>query len=64
MQIPKVMEVKTAVTLSVAAFVAAVFIGIFGPVVAYGLAACAFVGGAYAAALQWAPELFGPKKAP
>lgn len=62
MKIPRIVDVKTSIVLSVAAVAAAVFIAIFGPVVAYVLAMCAFVGGCYAAALTWAPEFFADKK--
>lgn len=62
MKIPRLVDVKTAIVLSVAAVAAAVFIAIFGPVVAYVLAMLAFVGCCYAAGLHWAPEFFADKK--
>lgn len=62
MKIPRLFDVKTSIVLSVAAIAAAVFIAIFGPVVAYVLAMAAFVGGCYAAGLTWAPEFFTEKK--
>jgi multisubunit Na+/H+ antiporter MnhG subunit len=58
MKMPRPFAAKTAIVLSLAALAAAVFVGIFGPVVAYVLAMAAFVGGCYAAALTWAPEFF------
>lgn len=62
MKIPRIMDVKTSIVLSVAAVAAAVFIALFGPVVAYVMAMGAFVGGCYAAGLTWAPEYFADKK--
>lgn len=62
MKIPRIVDVKTSIVLSVAAIAAAVFIAIFGPVVAYVLAMVAFLGCCYAAALTWAPEFFSEKK--
>lgn len=67
MKIPRIMEPKTAIVLSVAAIAAAIFVAIFGPVVAYILAMFAFVGLCYAAGLTWAPEFFtadAPSTAP
>lgn len=62
MKIPRIMDVKTSIVLSIAAVAAAVFIAIFGPVVAYIMAMLAFLGGCYAAALTWAPEFFTDTK--
>jgi hypothetical protein len=64
MKIPRIVDARTAIVLSVAATAAAVFIAIFGPVVAYVLAMLAFAGGCYAAGLTWAPEFFADKKRP
>lgn len=62
MKIPNFLNVKQATTLAVGALAAAVFIAVFGPVVAYALAAIAFVAGAYAAVAKWAPEFIETKK--
>lgn len=64
MKIPNFLNVKQAATLAVGALGAAVFIAIFGPVVAYALAAVAFVSGAYAAVAKWAPEFMADRPKP
>lgn len=61
MKIPNILNIKQALTIAIGAMAAAVFIAVFGPVVAYALAAIAFVAGAYAAAAKWAPEMFADK---
>lgn len=61
MKIPNFLDVKQATTLAISALAAAIFIAVFGPVVAYALAAIAFIAGAYAAVAKWAPEMIAPK---
>lgn len=62
MKIPKVFSVREAAYVSVGSLLAALFITLFGGVVAGVLAAIAFVGGAYIGGLIWAPELFSEDK--
>lgn len=61
MKIPRVMTVREAIYVSLAALIAAAFLELFGGLAVGILCAIAFIGGIYAAVLKWAPDLVNEK---
>lgn len=59
MKIPRLLSVRRAIYLAVAAVLLAIFLKLFGAFAATGLVLVACLAGVYAAALTWAPDLFG-----